>query len=280
MFATEPRYMTCSDGSRLLWRHWPQSDLAHTRGSVLVVHGLGEHSGRYVHVAAWLNQQGFAVYGYDQYGHGGSDGGRGTLSTDNRLLDDLAAVWDQVRSDTPAGQPVVLLGHSMGGAVAAYFTGLRQRPVDGLILSSPALDAGLSGWQKGLGAVLRRVAPNLTLANGLPDAYLSHDAAVLAAYRADPLVHDRISGRLSNFIVRAGAAVLAQAPQWPVPTLLLYAGDDHLVNPAGSRRFLDAAPPDQVSGQVWPQHYHELFNETDIEPIWAACRAWLDQYFP
>lgn len=260
-------------------RDWPLPAGAPARGLVLLVHGLGEHSGRYEHVAARLNDWGFAVRGYDHYGHGRSPGARGTLPADDRLLTDLARVIDDTRRRMDERLPLILLGHSMGGLVAARAVSMQLRRVDGLVLSSPALDAGLSAWQKALIAALYRLAPQARLGNGLDDRYLSHDAAAVEAYRADPLVHDRISARLARFIASAGPAVLQQAPHWSVPTLLLYAGDDRLVNPAGSAAFARAAPPEQVRVHAFAQHWHELFNELDSAPVFQALHDWLTTRF-
>ena len=148
------------------------------------------------------------------------------------------------------------------------------------MLSSPALDPGLNLVQKLLLAVVPRVAPNLTLGNGLDASFISHDPAVVEAYQRDPLVHDRISGRLAKFIADGGPATVARAPQWTVPTLLMYAGADKLVNPAGSRAFAAAAPKDVVTAHCFEAHYHELFNELDRAPVFALLKRWLDQKYP
>jgi alpha-beta hydrolase superfamily lysophospholipase len=177
------------------------------------------------------------------------------------------------------GAPLILLGHSMGGLVAARFVALRRRPVDALVLSSPALDPGLSAVQKFLLAIVPNIAPNLRVGNGLDASYISHDPATVAAYRADPLVHDRICGRLAKFIADGGPAVVARAAQWTVPTLLMYAGADRLVNPAGSRAFAAAAPKAVVTSHCFEEHYHELFNELDREPVFAVLQQWLDARF-
>jgi alpha-beta hydrolase superfamily lysophospholipase len=268
-----------SDGDNIVIQDWPLAPGARLRGVVVVVHGLGEHAGRYDHVARKLNAWGFAVRGYDQYGHGESGGARGGLPTDTRLLDDLADILDVTRARMQPDVPLILLGHSMGGLVAARFVALRMRPVQALVLSSPALDPGLSVFQKLLLSVLPKLAPNLRVGNGLDPNYLSHDAAVVQAYRADRLVHDRISARLARFIAAQGAATVAMAAQWTLPTLLLYAGSDKLVSPAGSRAFAAAAPKSVVTSQCFEPLYHEIFNETDAGPVFTALQTWLDHHF-
>jgi alpha-beta hydrolase superfamily lysophospholipase len=267
------------DGDNLAVQDWPLEPGQTLRGVVVVVHGLGEHADRYYKLARRLNDWGFAVRGYDQYGHGESGGPRGGLPTDHRLLDDLTDIVDSTRARMGRKTPIILLGHSMGGLVAARFVALGLRPVEGLVLSSPALDAGLNAVQRLLLAVLPNIVPNLRVGNGLDASLISHDPAVVAAYRADRLVHDRVCGRLARFIANAGPATVALAPTWQVPTLLLYAGADKLVNPAGSRAFAAAAPKPVVSSHCFETLYHEIFNELHAEPVFDALRQWLDVRF-
>jgi alpha-beta hydrolase superfamily lysophospholipase len=269
--------MTSADGARLHLQWWPLAQAADARGTVLIVHGLGEHIGRHGHVARKLNSWGWQVVGHDQRGHGRSDGARGALPADDTLLLDLALLIDQARATWPG--PLVLLGHSMGGLVAARFVAGAaaswHRAVDALVLSSPALDAGLSPIQKGLLALLGRPAPDLALGNGLKAQWLSHDAAVVQAYIDDPLVHDRITPRLVKFIVEGGREVFARAPHWPLPTLLLYAGADRCVAPAGSAAFVAAVPAAQLTHQAFASMYHEIFNEPDKDAVFGVLEAWL-----
>ena len=270
---------TASDGDNLALQDWPLPEGLALRGVVIIVHGLGEHAGRYDHVARRLNDWGFSVRGYDQYGHGESDGVRGALPLTPRLLDDLADVIESTRARTEPGVPIVVLGHSMGGLVAACLLALRDIPVQGLVLSSPALDAGLSPFQKLLLAILPRVAPNLTVGNGVDPDFISHDPDVVAAYKADSKVHDRISGRLARFIAGSGQIAIDRAPHWTVPTLLMYAGQDKLVDPRGSRAFAAAAPPGVVTSRCFDDLFHEIFNELDAEPVFETLRQWLDERF-
>jgi alpha-beta hydrolase superfamily lysophospholipase len=128
-------------------------------------------------------------------------------------------------------------------------------------------------------ATLPKIAPNLRVGNGLNANYLSHDPAVVAAYRADPLVHDRISARLALFIAQAGAQTRALAAQWTVPTLLMYAGQDRLVNPQGSRSFAQHAPALVLTSQCFEDLYHEIFNELDAAPVLTTLQQWLAQRF-
>ena len=272
--------LTARDGTNLVVVDWPL-ERGPVRGVVLIVHGLGEHAWRYDQVATRLNEWGFAVRGSDQYGHGESMGQRGALPSADRLLLDLAEVVDESRLRMNQSTPLIILGHSLGGLVAGRFVSLDTRPVQALVLSSPALDPGLRWFQKLLLAILPRFAPDLRVGNGLNPEFISHDPAVVAAYKADPLVHDRIAARLALFIAQSGPATLACAPAWKVPTLLLYAGADKLVNPAGSRAFSKAAPKDVVNAHCFEALYHEIFNElaADRERVFAELKRWLDARF-
>jgi alpha-beta hydrolase superfamily lysophospholipase len=267
------------DGENIAIQDWPIEKDRHLRGVVLLVHGLGEHAGRYEHVARRLNEWGFAVRGYDQYGHGESGGVRGGLPSDKRLLDDLADVMDSTRARMERSTPLILLGHSLGGLVAARHVSLGSRPVQGLVLSSPALDPGLNAVQKVLLALLPRIAPNLRVSNGVDPRNISHDPAEVQAYRNDPLIHRRISGRMARFIVDAGVVTRVLASNWSTPTLLLYAGQDKLVNPQGSREFAAAAPAQVVTTHRFDDMYHELFNEVDRDIVFTELKAWLDAHF-
>jgi alpha-beta hydrolase superfamily lysophospholipase len=273
---------TLRDGLNVALYDWPLPSRRRPRGVVLIVHGLGEHAWRYDTVAQRLNQWGFCVRAYDQRGHGDSGGGRGVLSEDDDLLDDLAEVLDDTRRHIaqPWACPLIVLGHSMGGLVAATFVQRGMAPVDGLVLSSPALDAGIGALQKQLINLLFRWAPNLTVSNGLDARQISHDPAVVAAYQKDKRVHNRISARLARFIDANGPHVVAAAPGWRVPTLLLYAGADHLVRPEGSRAFAAVAPREVVTSQCLDGQFHEIFNEADPSPAYRALKAWLGTQAP
>jgi alpha-beta hydrolase superfamily lysophospholipase len=271
--------LIASEGDNIVVQDWPLNSNVPLRGVVVVVHGLGEHAGRYDHVAKRLNEWGFAVRGYDQCGHGESGGAPGSLPTDTRLLDDLADIVDSTRERMQKDTPLIILGHSMGGLVAGRFVSLGMRPVQGLIMSSPALDPGLSAFQRLLVAVLPKLAPDLRVGNGLKPQFISHDPAVVAAYCADRLVHDRISARLARFIATAGPQTVALAGHWKVPTLLMYAGDDHLLNPQGSRNFAAASPKEVVTSVCFDTLYHEIFNELDASAVFARLKQWLEQKF-
>ncbi len=270
-----PDSLRTADGLRLHLYDWPGDG---ARGTVLLVHGLGEHGGRYAHVAEWFAARGFRCVGYDHRGHGRSEGPRGVLPHDEALLTDLATVVEAVR---PARGPFILLGHSMGGAVVGAFVARRVRSADLVILSSPALKARLSPIQRVQLAVGRRLLPDVAMGNGLDPSGIAHDPATVRAYVDDPLVHDRVSARLAQAILDAGEATRAAAPKWDVATLLLYAGSDRLVDPAGSAEFASRAAPGTVEAECFADLYHEIFNEgARAAPVFARLGRWLDERVP
>jgi alpha-beta hydrolase superfamily lysophospholipase len=197
------------------------------------------------------------------------------------LLRDLGEVIDVLRAQR--GGPLVLLGHSMGGLVAGRFVaeGLGERPagwyrpVDALVMSSPALDPGMRPAQKLLLAIASPLLPWLAAGNGLDPNWISRDPKVVAAYRADPLVHDRITPRLARFIVDGGELVRERAASWRLPTLLMYAGADRCVAPRGSRVFADAAPAAAVQTRCYEPLFHEIFNEPEQQQVLQDLGRWL-----
>lgn len=268
------------DGDTLLCRHWPASTAGSTSSRAttgarraartwLLVHGLGEHSGRYLALAEWLQARGDTVHAYDQRGHGLSSGPRGHIARPLQLVEQLVEVVEGLAT------PVYVFGHSLGGLVAASAVARGLIAPRALVLSSPALALPLKPWQKAAIAWLPRVAPELTLSNGLDVHELSHDPRVVRAYCDDPLVHNRISARLGGFSGTEGRTVINAAPRWVTPTLLLYAGADRLVDPAGSREFTAEAPAALVHSIEFPSLRHEIFNELARDAVFTALADWL-----
>ena len=258
---------------------WPTPE-GRPLGTVLLVHGLGEHAGRYAQVAAHLRHWGFAVRAYDQQGHGQSEGLRGDLLRPGSLQADLARVIDATRLQPASAQsPLILLGHSMGGLVVARALAEQLRLVDAAVLSSPALGAFPNLLQKILLASLPRVVPHLRVDNGLKAEFVARDPEVVKAYLADPLVHRRISTGLAAWILENGARTLEDAGQWSVPTLLLYAGQDRLVNAQASAAFAQSAPAAVVQSQCFEAMYHEIFNDLYRAQVFSALKRWLLERF-
>jgi alpha-beta hydrolase superfamily lysophospholipase len=230
--------------------------------------------GRYGHVASALQAAGYVVFGYDHHGHGLSSGLRGNLLSPSQLLDDVRFVIEQVRALTPA--PLVLLGHSMGGLIAARAVAQSLPHIDALVMSSPALGAQTNVVQKFLLATLPKLFPHVRVDNGVKTTWVARDAQVVRAYVEDPLVHRQISAGLAAWILKEGAQTVAQASAWTMPTLLLYAGQDQLVLPQASAEFARLAPSDVLQSHCFNVMYHEIFNDPEKAMVLAKLLAWLD----
>ena len=247
------------DGLTLHLNNWPAPQ---PRARLLLVHGLGEHSGRYDALARELNAQGISLRAFDHRGHGRSQGMRGVVGKEAACLSrDTTEIFNAYAAES--GDVPFLLGHSMGGLVVMHAVAEQRLRPRGLIASSPALASHAGAFDRLLSKLLLHVAPDLTVANGLPADRLSHAAGVERTYLDDPLNHNRISARLARYIFDAGPEVIAAAPQWAVPTLLQIAGSDQLVDPAGARAFAKAAPRETVELHDYNGLYHEIYNEAE-----------------
>jgi alpha-beta hydrolase superfamily lysophospholipase len=255
---------------------WPQPP-QNPRAAVLLLHGLGEHMGRYGHVASALQAAGYVVFGYDHHGHGLSSGLRGNLLSPSQLVDDVHFVIGHVRTLTPA--PLVVLGHSMGGLIAARAVAQSLPHIDALVMSSPALGAQTNWIQKFLLATLPKLLPHVRVDNGVKSAWLARDAQVVRAYSEDPLVHRQISAGLAAWILREGAQTVAQASTWSMPTLLMYAGQDQLVLPQASAEFARLAPSQVLESHCFNVMYHEIFNDPEKAMVFAKLLSWLDNRY-
>jgi len=268
------------DGTELLLRSWlpDPGRFVEPLGSVLLVHGLAEHAGRYQHVADLLCGLGLRVRAFDLRGHGASGGARMVADHPDIYLEDLAEIYDAALHGW--NELPILLGHSMGGLIAARFATARVRPVRALVLSSPALALRLSRPMLALHRVLLALAPRLRVPNPIDARHLSHDPAVVAAYRADPLVQTTITASVLESFIGGMAQAQADAARLEAPMLMLVGGADRVVDPAGSRSFFDNAPPD-LRDEVWyPHGYHEIFNEAQPlrSEVFAALSDWLQRH--
>lgn len=254
--APQEHWLDAADGTPLFCRDWILPDAT---GAVQMVHGLGEHGGRYAELARLFNAAGLSVRICDHRGHGNSGGRQGSVARPDDLLQDLKLTFDDFTRRTQCVP--ILFGHSMGGLVAARFATGRFSPVRALALSSPALALDMKGWQKLLLAVSSRVAPGYALPTALQDKRLTHDQAQILAYRRDPLNHSKIAPRLLNFMLDAMQQVARDAGRFERPVLLQVAGNDAFVAPRGSRAFFDALPEGRKTMHWYDAAYHEIFNE-------------------
>lgn len=252
--------LTAPDGISIYYRLWHEEP--RSPASLVIAHGLGEHSGRYAHVAERLVSIGLSVWALDHRGHGQSDGKRGHILAFKQYVTDLKLLIETAISVSDGHKPF-LLGHSMGGLIALTFALDYQNLIAGLILSSPALGVAVAvpAIKKLLGRIMSRVWPGLTMSNELDHTKISHDQTVVKAYHDDPLVHDRVSARWFTEFIAAMAATNQRAEQLRIPILMQIAGDDRLVDAQVSRNIFPRLGTSDKTIKVYDGLYHEIYNE-------------------
>lgn len=246
------------------------------RASMIVVHGLGEHSGRYQSIVDYFCPRGFAVHGSDHRGFGKSDGKRAFTESFDDFLDDLDTFVAAIRRKRP-GEKIVVIGHSMGGLIVLRWAALRNPDVAALISSGAALEAGesISRLKIAAARILSRWAPALSMKNEVDPKDLSHDQAVVKAYEDDPLVIRTITARLGFEIIHTMETTLASADRVKAPLLVLHGEADPLVANSGSRKFFEATNAPDKRLHLYPGFYHEIFNENGKEKVFQDMERWL-----
>ncbi|MCF8572063.1 lysophospholipase [Gordonia sp. HY002] len=242
-------------------------------GVVVVAHGLGDHAGRYHHVAKEFTDRGYLVVAPDQAGHGRSGGKRLGVTDFSDFTADLDTVINAVDVDGPR----FLLGHSMGGAVALSYALDHQDRLDGLILTGPALVPGedLPSVLVKMAPVLGKVVPWMP-ATALPASGVSRDPKVVADYESDPLVwHGGIRAGLGGALIREMKTYPDRLPSLKLPLLILHGGADVLTNPDGTRMAARLAGSDDVTSKIYPGMFHEIFNEPEQDEVLEAVTDWV-----
>ena len=250
------------------------------RGLVAIVHGLGEHCGRYAAAADALVERRFTVVSLDLPGHGEAPGPRGDFASWIDVRDRIVPAMFTVTRGLP-GQPmdlpVVLFGHSMGGLMALDYALAHPKTLLGVVASAPAIrSAPPPPLKVALGRVASVIQPAAGFPNGIRDQDISRDPEVLAARKADPLMHDRISPRTYFAMVEARQRVLAEARRLAVPALLLQGAADKVVDPKGTLEFTVGAPHEHVRLVTYRDAYHEIFNDSCRSDALRDLKGWLD----
>lgn len=264
--------VTSADGTRLFYRSWPRAQAIAT---FAVVHGLGDHSGRYAAFAEAMGRRGYATYAVDLRGHGRSPGQRGHVDSWSQWTDDVASFVAMVESRSPG--EVIPVGHSFGG-VAMLSTVLADKLKNSrrFIVSSPGLTLKITvpPWKVVLGNAAARVVPRLALDNEVDPATISRMPEVVEAYRTDPLVHSKISSRLYSEWHQATVDILEHADRIKMPFLILAGTADPLIDPSGSEA-LHAKAPATCTLRLLPGRYHEPFNDLDSEEVFDIIATWV-----
>ena len=273
------QHVGAPSGRRLYVRSWAPPSVE--GAPILFVHGFGEHSGRYETIARWLAERGRCVYAYDQLGHGLASGDRGHVMHFEDYLDDLEFMLGRLPSGSDRPLPV-LVGHSLGGLIAATLACERSPAISRLVLSGPALALGddISRTKIVMARLLRRFLPRFALEAGLDPDALSRDPEVVRGYQEDPLVHGRMSAALAMGMMERQQTTSVSAGEVPVPTLIMHGEADALCPVGASRSFFAGLSVEIASRseiRTYPQLRHEIFNEPEQEQVFQDLFNWLEE---
>lgn len=265
---TERGSISTRDGLRLAWYRWdpPRKPL----GTVCLAHGLGEHAGRYHHVAGACAAEGFSFLAFDMRGHGKSEGQRGHSPSYDHLLDDYRLVLKT------ASGPTIAYGHSMGGQIAINLARVYPAGIAGVIATSPWLRLAFPApaIKVALGRTLKSVLPKVSLASGLEVAALSRDREVCREYAADPLVHDRLSFRMGIDLLDGSKEALRLAAAFTLPVLLAHGDSDRIMDHHATVEFHAKAGSADKSLRLYPGLWHEPHNEPEWKQVLADLTGW------
>lgn len=273
--------LATDDGLALYWQSWqPPGD---PEGVLLFVHGLAEHSGRYLNPVRHFVARGWTCFAFDYRGHGRSPGPRVHIDSFDEYLADLGEGHRLARIRHPK-QKIFLVGHSQGGLLSLLYAQQNPEHLAGVVVSSPFLgvhpDSRPSPIVMGASKFISRLTPKMMFSKVADPAYLSRDPEVEKNYVADPLVSDQVSARWATECFNAQKKVLAEAPLMTIPTLVMQAGSDRLVDPEATRTWVASAPVDLVDYVEWDGYYHELFNEPTLERrmVFDKMESWLQAH--
>lgn len=261
-------------GLRLAYRTW---EAPKSRATIVVVHGLGEHSGRYTEFAARMAGYGMSTFAMDLRGHGLSDGRRGHVPSFDVFLQELDRFRREVEGLADFHVPMFLLGHSLGGLIALRYQEEYNTRFAGAIIISPWLATAMTvpRWKANAAQALSRLLPALPFNAGIQPENVSRDPDIVEAYRADPLVHDRVTPRFFTEVSAAMGLALQRSDRIQEPLIFMAAGDDRLVDTERSLRFARSLTAPDLTVKVYPGHYHELLNELDRASIHREIRDWI-----
>lgn len=249
------------------------------KAAILIVHGLGEYSGRYMNVVNHLVPKGYALYGFDLYGHGKSDGQREFVQSFEDFTSTVGEYKAMVKSWQP-DKPIFILGHSMGGLIVTTYLLDHSEEFQGAVISAPSvmIPDGINKGTIFAGKVFSKIAPKMGVM-GLDANGVSRDPEVVKAYVNDPMVfHGKTTARLSSELL--GAIMLAneEMEKITVPFIAVQGSEDYLVNPAGTKMLYERASSKDKTLKIYEDLYHEVFNEPEHDQVLSDVEAWLDAH--
>jgi len=260
--------------ANIYFQAWlPDGDV---KAVLLVVHGLGEHCGRYMNHVDRFVPLGYAVYGLDHLGHGKSGGEREVIDRFTDFTDTLKIYYEMVKGWQP-GKPIFILGHSMGGLITCHYLLDHQADFKGAIISAPAIKVGegITSLTIIMGKLLSRIAPK-TGVLALDVTAISHDPVVVKAYADDPLVfHDKTPARLAAESLKAMMRVTTETDKITLPFIVIQGGEDKIVDPGGAQMLYDKAGSKDKTLKIYQGLYHEVHNEPEREVMFKDLESWL-----
>ena len=264
------------DGLDMYGRAWAPEGAP--KAVLLLVHGLGEHIGRYDHVAAALTDNGYAMLGSDLRGHGRSGGPRGHTPSREAFMLDIDSLVKQAEARYP-GTRQFLYGLSSGGILVLNYILRRQQTLAGAVVSAPGLRSPVleQKFKITLARVMGTLLPTVAIPSGLDASMLSHNKEVVERYKRDPLVHDRVSLAMGKIVPDMIPGIFEHAGELNIPLLILHGTEDKIVYARGSREFAEKAG-EKVTLREWDGMYHELHNEPEQQQVFAYMLDWLDKH--
>ncbi len=265
---------TSKDGLNLYSCGWLPDEAP--KAVVCLVHGLGEHSGRYAHVAEYLNQAGYAVLSFDLRGHGQSGGKRGHAPSFEAFMQDIDLLMQEAQTRYP-DLPCFIYGHSLGGILVLNYVLRRQPALAGVMATSSGLRTSLEEqkFKIGMSKVLGALAPGMSMPTGLQAGDISRDPAVVQRYQNDPLVHGMATLGMANSLFGAIQWAFAHASEWKLPLLLMHGSEDKIAYLRGSQEFAELTGS-YATLKVWEGLAHECHNEPEKEQVLAFMLGWLE----
>ena len=278
MAASSSSQKTVSLGPQFEMSYHEWSPAEKPRAAILLLHGFGEHAGRYERLGNFLAARGFYVIAPDARGHGRSSGKRGHVLRFDQYLDDLDDLMRKTRTGALGEVPWFVVGHSMGGLVALRFVLRNQAPYRGLVVSNPLLGLAFKVpvVKDVVGRLLSSIWPTLTMGNEINPDNLSRDRSVGEAYMKDPLVHHQVSTRWFTEMLAAVSRTHEESHALKIPTLFLLSTDDRLVNMKAAHGLFEKLGNTAKQLKIYEGLYHEIFNELEADQVFSDLVSWLE----
>lgn len=264
------------NGLNIFYRSW-QVDKA--KAAIVISHGYAEHSGRYDDFAKYLISNAYCVYSLDHRGHGKSDGERAHVESFSDYVDDLKEFTDLVKAES--NRPIYLLGHSMGGAIAALYAIRYQADLAGLMLSSAFIKSAVkvSPILLAISGLVAKLMPMKVIVEPLDASLVSHDAEIVEKYKTDPLNYtEGTKARMGSELLSAGPKALAGIANVSIPTLVMVGTDDQIADPEGSKALFEKLGAKDKMLKLYPGFYHEILNEVEKQKVYEDILEWLNNH--